>query len=223
MMTKVIVAAAYLGLLIFFAVRARRRTHSIEDYYVGGRNVATVFVALSFYATFVSTNSFVGHSAKSYTYGISWLLVGAILVMLTLLSWFVVAPRLRERAGELGSVVPSDLFRLHFRSTAAGVVAAAVILFDSIFFLAAVLLGASESMGALLGIPFGYAIVTIFVVQLMYTAVGGFLADVWSDSVQAVILFAGALVLPLAIVSSIGGWDVTWSRLQAIDTAHTAS
>jgi SSS family transporter len=223
MFTKILVSLLYLGILIFFAVRARRRTRDIEDYYAGGRNVATVLVALSFFATFVSTNSFVGHSAKSYSYGVSWLLVGFVLVVLAILSWLVIAPRFNETASRLGSVVPSDLFRLHFGSPAAGAVAAWVILFDSVIFLAAVFLGASESMGALLGIPFGYALAIVFIVQLVYTVVGGYLADVWSDSIQAVILLAGAVVMPIALFSHAGGWSPTWTQLQAIDAARPDS
>ncbi len=220
MIIKIFVPLVYLCILIVFAVRARRQTHDIEDYYAGGRNVATVLLALSFFATFVSTNSFVGHSAKSYTFGVSWLIVGAVLVVLAVLSWIFIAPRFNEMAGKLGSVVPSDLFRLHFDSPAAGAVAAGVIVFDSLFFLAAVFLGAAESMGALLGIPFGYALAIVFVVQLAYTTVGGYLADVWSDSLQAVLLLAGAVVIPLTLISHAGGWNATWAGLQAIDAAR---
>lgn len=223
MSIKILVSLLYLGILIFFAVRARKRTHNIEDYYVGGRNVATVLVALSFFATFVSTNSFIGHSAKSYVYGVSWLIVGAILVLLAILSWVVIAPRFNQKAGELGSIVPSDLFRLQFQSPAAGAVAGAVIVFDSVVFLAAVFLGAAASMGALLGIPFGYALAIVFVVQLGYTAIGGYLADVWSDSLQAVILLVGAIVIPVVLITSAGGWTATWTRLEAIDAGQSAS
>ena len=221
MILKILVSLLYLGILILFAARARRKTRDIEDYYAGGRNMATVLVGLSFFATFVSTNSFVGHSAKSYVYGVSWLLVGAVLVLLSVLSWLVIAPRFNQKAGELGSVVPSDLFRLHFGSPAAGAVAGGVILFDSLFFLAAVFLGASESMGALLGIPFAYALAIVFVVQVVYTVVGGYLADVWSDSLQAVILLAGAVVIPLALIGHAGGWASTWTQLQQVDEART--
>jgi Na+/proline symporter len=223
MFTKVLVSLLYLGILIFFAVRARKRTSDIEDYYAGGRNVPTVLVGLSFFATFVSTNSFIGHSAKSYIYGVSWLIVGAVLVLLAILSWLVIAPRFSEKAGALGSVVPSDLFRLHFGSPAAGAVAAGVILFDSLFFLAAVFLGASESMGALLGIPFGYALAIVFLVQLTYTLVGGYLADVWSDSLQAVILLAGAVAIPVTILANAGGWTAAYTQLEAIDAARAGN
>jgi len=223
MLTKIAVSVGYLGLLIFFAVAAKRRTRDIEDYYVGGRNVPTAFVVLSFFATFVSTNSFIGHSAKSYIFGVSWLLVGLVLVLLTIFSWAVIAPRFREKAGELGSVVPSDLFRLQFGSRFAGALAAGIILFDSVFFLAAIFLGAAESLGALVGIGFYLALLVVLVIQLMYTAMGGYLAVVWSDSLQAIILMGGAVALPLGIIVGAGGWDAIWQTLQQADAARTMS
>jgi SSS family transporter len=223
MLIKLVVSGAYLGVLFFFALAARRRTRNLEDYYVGGRNVRTPFVVLSFSATFVSTNSFVGHSAKSYVFGMSWLLVGAVLVLLTALSWAFIAPRFRERAAALGSIVPSDLFRLHFRSQPAGVIAACIILFDSIFFLAAVFLGAAESLSALMGFRFGIALMVVLGVQLIYTTFGGYLAVVWSDSVQAVILLLGAVALPVGLIMGVGGWDAMWNTLETADAARLSS
>ena len=223
MLVRIIVSLLYLGILLLFAVRARKRTQSIEDYYVGGRNVPTLLVVFSFYATFVSTNSFIGHSAKSHTFGLSWLLVGLVLVLMTLFSWSVIAPKFREKAGALGSVVPSDLFRLQFQSPTAGMVAAGIILFDSVFFLAAVFLGASEALSALFQTRFVYALAAVFVVQIVYTVVGGYLADVWSDSLQAVVLFVGVIALPVALVAGNGGWDATWTLLRAIESDQLAA
>jgi sodium/proline symporter len=80
-------------------------------------------------------------------------------------------------------------------------------------------LGAAESMGALLDIPFAWALAIVFVVQLAYTVVGGYFADVWSDSIQAVILLAGAVVIPLSMIAQAGGWESTWSQLSRIDRA----
>ena len=47
MLGKILVSLLYLGILILFAVRARQKTKDIEDYYAGGRNVATVLVELA--------------------------------------------------------------------------------------------------------------------------------------------------------------------------------
>ncbi len=137
-----------------------------------------------------------------------------------ILSWIFIAPRFNEKARELGSVVPSDMFRLQYNSPTAGAMAACVILFDSLFFLAAVFLGASEAMAVLLGIPFVFALMIVFIVQLLYTAIGGYLADVWSDSLQAVILLVGAVLIPVALVTYSGGWSETWEKLAVVDAGR---
>ncbi len=79
------------------------------------------------------------------------------------------------------------------------------------------LLGASESISALLGVPFAYALVAIFIVQIVYTAVGGYVADVWSDTLQAAVMLVATLVLPLTLVAKLGGWGSTWRSLRDID------
>ena len=42
------------------------------DFLVAGRNLSGVVSALSFYATFVSTNTFIGQSGQSFDYGVTW-------------------------------------------------------------------------------------------------------------------------------------------------------
>ena len=55
--TVVLVANAYAGL---------RASQSISGYYVGDRNMSGPLIGLSFFATFASTNSYIGHAGKGY-------------------------------------------------------------------------------------------------------------------------------------------------------------
>lgn len=211
------VLGVYVVLLLALGLWARRRTKTLADYYVGGGRVPTLLVAFSYYATYVSTISFIGHAGMSYVYGVAWMVVGAVLVLFTVLAWIFIAGRFRELAGRLGSVCPSDFFRLHYRSTAAGSLAAFIILFDSVWYLGAVMLGASAAVGSLLGIRFEVALAGVFVVQVGYTFLGGYLADVWTDSVQAVLMLAAAVALPLLMLTQLGGWEAAWRKLAAVD------
>ena len=69
--------AAYTGVLAYHAWRGSRETHGLADYYVGGRSMGGVTLGLSFFATYSSTNSFVGFAGQSYEWGIAWLLLAA--------------------------------------------------------------------------------------------------------------------------------------------------
>ena len=61
--------AVYLLLLAYHAWHGSRRVNSLSDYLVAGRNLGGWLVALSFYATFMSTNTFIGAAGKSYDVG----------------------------------------------------------------------------------------------------------------------------------------------------------
>jgi Na+/pantothenate symporter len=63
--------ALYTGLMAYHALEGRRKTRGVADYYVGGRAMGGIALGLSFFATYSSTNSFVGFSGQAYSYGAS--------------------------------------------------------------------------------------------------------------------------------------------------------
>ena len=63
---------AYLLLLVHHGREGSRKTRSLSDYLVAGRSLGGVVIAFSFYATFVSTNSFIGQAGESWEAGLAW-------------------------------------------------------------------------------------------------------------------------------------------------------
>ena len=61
----------YLLLIIGHAWHGHRATSSTADFYIGGRAMGGIALGLSFYATFFSTNSFIGFAGVSYDVGFS--------------------------------------------------------------------------------------------------------------------------------------------------------
>ncbi len=58
--------ALYTGTLAYHAWIGNRKTRSLADYYVGGRALGGVTIGLSFFATYSSTNSFVGFAGQAF-------------------------------------------------------------------------------------------------------------------------------------------------------------
>jgi len=123
---------AHLLLLLYTLVLAhhawsgKRATKGIADYYIGGRALGGVALGLSFFATYSSTNSFVGFSGQSYDWGIAWLLLAPMAVGFSFAAWRWVAPRLRRFTEELGSLTIPDFIGFRFDSNAARVAAAVI-------------------------------------------------------------------------------------------------
>jgi SSS family transporter len=197
--------AAYVGVMVHHALAGRRATRGVADYYVGGRSLGGLAIGISFFATYSSTNSFVGFAGQAYTYGVAWLLLAPMAVVFAALAWTVVAPRLRPFTAALGSLTMPDFFGFRFQSLSARVLAAVIVIFSSFFYLTAVFKGIGNTLEAFLAVPYWIAVLIVFVVVVTYTAVGGFHSVVKTDVVQGVMLVLAAVLLAGGVVLAAGG------------------
>ncbi len=162
-------------------------------------------IGLSFFATYSSTNSFVGFSGQSYAWGAAWLWLVPFIVGFTLLSWLLVAPRLRLLTESLDSLTIPDFIGFRFRSTASRLAAAVIVLFASLFYMTAVFKGIGNLLEAFLEIPYESSILLVFLIVMLYTAVGGFISVVKTDTVQGVVMIAAAVLLFAGATRAAGG------------------
>ena len=207
--------AVYGALLVRHAIEGRRGTKGRTDYYVGGRSMGGVVLGLSFFATYSSTNSFVGFSGQAYTYGAPWLLLAPAVVVFSLAAWVWVAPRLRAFTGAVDSVTLADYVGFRFESGAARVPAAVIVIFASFLYMIAVFKGIGNLLEIFLDIPYKGAIGFVFIVVVLYTAVGGFISVVKTDAVQGIVMSIAAILLFWGTLNSAGG-------LEAIDAIRAA-
>ncbi len=207
--------AGYGALLVRHALEGRRGTKGRTDYYVGGRSMGGVALGLSFFATYSSTNSFVGFSGQAYSYGAPWLLLAPLVVIFSLSAWVWIAPRLRAFTGAVDSVTLADYVGFRFESRTARTIAAIVVIFASFLYMIAVFKGIGSLLEIFLGVPYLAAIAFVFVVVMVYTSVGGFISVVKTDAVQGVIMVVAAVLLFGGTVHAAGG-------LGAIETIRIA-
>ncbi len=147
-----------------------------------------VAIGLSFFATYSSTNSFVGYAGQAYSYGAPWLLLAPSAVMFSLIAWLWIAPRLREFTASLNSVTIPDFIGFRFGSNRARVLAALITIFASLLYMTAVFKGIGNLLEVFLEIPYEVAILLVFLIVVAYTALGGFISVVRTDVVQGVLM-----------------------------------
>jgi SSS family transporter len=197
--------AGYTVLLAYHAYEGNRGTKGVSDYYVGGRSMGGVTLGLSFFATYSSTNSFVGFSGQAYDWGIPWLLFVPTAVVFCLFAWTVVAPRLRDFTERLGSLTIPDFIGFRFESTPARVMAAFIVILASFLYMTAIFKGIGNLLEVFLNVPYKAAIGIVFVVVVAYTMIGGFISVVKTDAVQGVVMIFAAILLFAGTVSTAGG------------------
>jgi SSS family transporter len=197
--------ALYATLLIHHAWAGKRRTRGMADYIVGGRSIGGITVGLSFFATYSSTNSFVGFSGQAYSYGLPWLLIGPAAMLFALIAWTCIAPRLRDLTASLDSVTIPDFIGFRFGSTPARAMAAAIVLFASFLYMTAIFKGLGNLFEAFLDVPYKTAIAIVFFIVVIYTAVGGFHSVIRTDAVLAGVMVLAAVILFTGAVRAAGG------------------
>jgi sodium/pantothenate symporter len=195
----------YSVMLAHHAWTGNRQTKDLADYYVGGRNMGGWVIGLSFFATYASTNSFVGFSGRTYEWGLPWLLLIPTSVLFALFAWLVVAPRLRSFTAAMDSLTIPDFIGFRFNSTPARVLAALIVIVASFFYMTAVFKGIGNLLETFLDIPYRVSILIVFFIVMFYTVIGGFISVVKTDAVQGVVMIFAAVLLFSGTVSAAGG------------------
>ncbi|MCY3819126.1 MAG: sodium:solute symporter family protein [Gammaproteobacteria bacterium] len=204
----VVLAAVYTTFLVAHARLGLKAGKTAAGFFVGDRRLGGAVIGVSFYATFASTNSYVGLAGKSYEYGLPWLTMAAMLVAFCWLSWRIVAPRMRRFATAWGSLTVPDFLAVRFGSDRVRVAAGIVIVFACLLYLIAVFKGAGNLLQVFLGIPYQLAVIVTLGLIVMYTMLGGFVSVVRTDVLQGSLMVVGSILLFYFITSAAGGVSV---------------
>jgi len=200
-----VVIAIYLTILARHAWVGRKHVESVDDYLVAGRRMGGIVIALSFYATFMSTNTFIGAAGRSWEHGFSWCVSGIVLTALACLSWFVVAPRFVPLTRKYGSLTVADFLGTHYGSQRVRQAAAVIVALSSLLYLVAIYSGAATALAQVLALRYNWCILAVMIIVTAYTLVGGFESVVLTDALQGVLMLVGAVAIVAAMLSAGGG------------------
>lgn len=196
-----------LGVLLYIAaqfavaIAVSRRIRSETDYILGGRQIGVGLAAFSIFATWFGAETVIGSAGSVYSdglsgaqgepfaYGLAIVIMGALF-----------AARLWRR----GLVTFGDMFRERFSP---GVERLTVILLvpGSVLWAAAQIRGFGQIMGSTTGMGLTASITLAAAVVVLYTAVGGLLADVYSDLIQGIAIVVGLVAVLVVVLIEVGG------------------
>ena len=206
--------AVFMVLQLAIGVWVSRRIVTEDDYLVAGRRMGPTLVTGSIFATWFGAETVLGGAGSAHERGVSITSTEPFAYGLCIiLAGLVFAAPLWRR----GLTTLADLYRQRY-SPLVERIAAVVLIPSSLLWAAAqirafgqvlVVSGASVELEIALAIACGFVI--------LYTAVGGLLADAATDVFQAVLLTLGLIVLLGAVIAAHGGLDATSSVIAARD------
>jgi SSS family transporter len=192
---------AYIILQFAVAIWVSRRIRTESDYILGGRQIGLALAAFSVFATWFGAETVLGSAGRVYGDGLSGAQGEpfAYAVSIIIMGLLFAVPLWRRGLTTFG-----DLFRDRFSP---GVERLTVILLvpGSVLWAAAQIRGFGQIMGTTTGMDVSASITLAAVIVVLYTAVGGLLADVYSDFVQGIAIVVGLLVMFVVVLVELGG------------------
>jgi SSS family solute:Na+ symporter len=172
-----------------------KRISTAEDFYLGNRTTPWWAIGISVVATYVSALSFLGGPSWAYSDGFSVIALHAnypivIFVVITLFLPFFY---------NSGVASIYDYQERRFGPKARSLIST-IWLVSQTMTSAAILYATSLVLAFITGIDVVYAIVIVTIIALIYTALGGITAVIWTDVAQAAILMIGAVIILFALI-----------------------
>jgi len=220
---KIGVLAAYVGVLFLIGIIASRRIKGMSDYYVGGKKMGFWAVAFSARATGESGWLLIGLTGMGAMAGYSsyWVVIGELLGVIV--SWQFMAKRFKKRSDSYGAITVPDYLHSHFKSTSNTLrtIAASSLVVLIVIYVASQIDVTGIAFESMLGIDYRLGALIGFFIVLTYIFVGGFVAAVWSDLFQGLLMFLGLVLLPIVVWFSMDHGAGVTAGLNAIDPTLT--
>ncbi|MGA2648250.1 MAG: Na+/galactose cotransporter, partial [Candidatus Sulfotelmatobacter sp.] len=204
----------YFALVLAIGFYLKRRSNTSEDYFLAGREMTAWIAGLSFLSANLGALELMGWAGASYQYGIlaaHWYWIGAIPAMLFLglvmMPFYYISKThsvpgyLKLRYGESSRALSAISF------------AFMTVLMSGISMCSMALV-----MKVVLGWDINFSILVSSITVAIYVGLGGLRSAIFNEVLQFVLIWAGALLIPILGLIEAGGWNKL--RLQV---AHNAS
>ena len=211
----------YLGSVIAIGIYyAKVANESSDNYFIGGRKLGPWVAAMSAEASDMSGWLLMGLPGLAYWCGLSdafWTAVG--LAAGTYINWLVVAKRLRRYSTLAGNAITIPEFISNRYKENKKVILTIASVFILVFF--AVYAGScfvtfGKLFSALFGLQYQIVLIAGAVIVILYTFLGGFLAESVSDFLQGIVMIiALCAVLTVGVIAA-GGIPAIIDNIKSI-------
>ncbi|MDR2469912.1 MAG: sodium:solute symporter family protein [Tannerella sp.] len=191
-----IIVIIYMFILAWLGYLGYKRTRNANDYLLAGRRVNPVIMALSYGATFISASAIVGFGGVAATFGmgIQWL---CLLNMFTgvVIAFIFFGKRTRRLGAGYNAHTFPQFLGLHYRSRAVQIFIAATVFIGMPLYAAVVMKGGAVFIEQMFHIDLHVALLIFTLIVAAYVITGGIKGVLYTDALQAVIMFSCMLFL----------------------------
>ena len=179
---------------------AASKTKSASDFYTAGGGITGFQNGLAIAGDYMSAASFLGISGMIFLHGFD----GMIYAIGFLVGWPIILFLMAEKLRNLGKFNFTDIAAYRLDEQRIRILAACGSLTVVTFYLIAQMVGAGKLIELLFHIPYGWSVVIVGVLMIIYVTFGGMLATTWVQIIKAVLLLSGVTFMALMVLSHYG-------------------
>jgi SSS family transporter len=181
---------------------ASKRSHSVADFMVAGRNLPLPILSMTVMATWFGGAMMLGGAGAAYDHGMLGVIAdpwgGALALFLIGLYFAQVFRRMRI-------ITVADFMEQRFGKIASVAITITTVV-SNIMWVAGTLVAFGVIFDSLTNIAFENGIIFGAIVVFAYTMLGGMWAVALTDFVQMIIIIAGLIILMTVVLIDVGGW-----------------
>jgi len=196
------VITIYFAMVIWIGYHLKGQSNTSEEFFMAGREMTAWIAGLSFVSANLGSLELMGWAGSAYQYGIlaaHWYWVGAIPAMLFLgmvmMPFYYVCKThsvpgyLKLRYGQGSSVVAGFSFA-----------------FMTVLMSGVNMFAMAEVMKIVLGWDLNFSIIVSSLAVAAYVALGGLRSAIYNEVLQFILIWGGALLVPIMGLIEAGGW-----------------
>ncbi len=197
------VIAIYFGMVIWIGFYLKGQSNTSEEFFMAGREMTAWIAGLSFVSANLGSLELMGWAGSAYQYGIlatNWYWIGAIPAMVFLglvMMPFYYVSKTHSVPGYLDLRYGGEA-----RTVAAIAFALEMILMSGVNMFAMAVV-----MKVVLGWDLNFSIIVSSVAVALYVGLGGLRSAIFNEVLQFVLIWGGALLVPILGLYQAGGWS----------------
>ncbi|MGJ9374042.1 solute symporter family protein [Nesterenkonia sp. CF4.4] len=203
-LANIAIFLVFVGVTLFFVIRASKNTSTAADYYAGGRSFSGTQNGTAIAGDYLSAASFLGIVGAIAIYGYD----GFLYSIGFLVAWLIALLLVAELMRNTGKFTMADVLSFRLRQQPVRIAAAISTLAVCLFYLLAQMAGAGALVALLLGIDSGIGqsliIAVVGSLMIFYVFIGGMKGTTWVQIIKATLLIAGSAVMTIWVLALYG-------------------
>lgn len=205
-----VVLISYLGLMVGVGVWFMKRTNTTDDFFRGGKQIPWWAAGCSIFATMLSSLTYTGLPSKAYAQDLVYLVGNLCIPFVSAITVVFALPFFRQ----IDATSAYEYLELRFSRTLRLFGSACFSVFH-IFRMALVMSLTALALSVATPLSPAQSVVLMGMLSIIYCAMGGIEAVIWTDTIQTVVLLGGAVVALVLLINGVdGGFAAFWSISQ---------